>query len=243
MDPVPPRRNVHRRRALLALLVVAVAAGGYGWWKQWGRHLYFPKNFGVVEAGRIYRSGLIHERLVEKTLRENRIATIVDLSGEGMDNPKVAAERVAAERLGARALEVNGLGGDGSGDVSAYVAALTEMAHATPERPVLVHCAGGSERTGAAVAFYRMLFEGWDGRRAYDEYLSYRGDPPKNDALPQYVNAVMPDLVKRLRENDTLSKEPASLPVFGPEGFRPKPAAPQRAEPEKSAATSTTPGG
>jgi protein-tyrosine phosphatase len=208
-----------RRKKLLWIAVIAVTAvGGYASWKQWGRHRFFPKNWGTVEEGRIYRSGLVHRALIEDELREHRIVMVVDLSAEGTKHPDVAAEREAAARLGIRALEVNGLDGYGVGDVGAYVTALEEMAKATEGKAVLVHCAGGSERTGAACAMYRMLFQGWDGPRAYEEYLGYRGDPPKNDILPRFVNDVLPDVAERLVRSGTLAEKPDPLSKFGPAG-------------------------
>jgi protein-tyrosine phosphatase len=207
-----------RRRAFWLLATALIVGGGYASWKQWGRHRFFAKNWGTVEDGRIYRSGLVHRALIEDELREHRITTVVDLSAEGVDHPDVAAERAAAEKLGIRALEVNGLDGYGVGDVAAYVVALEEMSRAQPGEAVLVHCAGGSERTGAACAMYRMLFQGWDGKRAYEEYLGYRGDPPKNDILPRFVNQILPEVADRLAKSGTLPSKVARVPRFGPAG-------------------------
>ena len=37
------------------------------------------------------------------------------------------------------------------------------------EGPVFVHCRRGADRTGALVAFYRIVRNGWDNQRAYEE--------------------------------------------------------------------------
>lgn len=39
------------------------------------------------------------------------------------------------------------------------------------EKPVLVHCWHGSDRTGAVVAVWRMVEEGWDREAAIDEFV------------------------------------------------------------------------
>jgi protein tyrosine/serine phosphatase len=39
------------------------------------------------------------------------------------------------------------------------------------KRPVLVHCAHGEERTGAVIAAYRVVAEGWDPAAAEKEAL------------------------------------------------------------------------
>jgi hypothetical protein len=197
----------------LVLAVVGVCVHQY--LDSW-RYYLFPRRFGVVEEGRIFRSGLIWRGLVEDVLRDHRIATVVDMSGHGVGDGNVAAERAAAARLGARVVEVNGLAGDGSGDFGGYVTAVTEMVRAEPGKAVLVHCAGGSERTGVSVALYRMLFQGWDGARAWDEYLSYRRSPPDDDRLARLVNERMPDVARRLVDAGVLPRVPERMPVFGP---------------------------
>lgn len=42
---------------------------------------------------------------------------------------------------------------------------------ATAERPILVHCWHGADRTGAVVALYRMVVQGWSRERAIGEML------------------------------------------------------------------------
>ncbi|MDX1653079.1 MAG: tyrosine-protein phosphatase [Brumimicrobium sp.] len=39
------------------------------------------------------------------------------------------------------------------------------------EKPVLIHCLHGSDRTGAVVAAYRMVYEGWPKEKAIEEFL------------------------------------------------------------------------
>ena len=56
--------RVHLKRAVVVTLVVAVVVGGIVWWVDQGRHYVFPKNWGTVEEGRIYRSGRIDEASV-----------------------------------------------------------------------------------------------------------------------------------------------------------------------------------
>lgn len=38
------------------------------------------------------------------------------------------------------------------------------------EKPVLLHCLHGSDRTGVIIAAYRMVFEGWTKERALAEF-------------------------------------------------------------------------
>jgi protein tyrosine/serine phosphatase len=41
------------------------------------------------------------------------------------------------------------------------------------KRPVLVHCAHGEERTGAVVAAYRVVVEGWEPAAAEKEAIEH----------------------------------------------------------------------
>lgn len=50
---------------------------------------------------------------------------------------------------------------------SELLAALTAIKNA--EKPVLIHCWHGSDRTGAISAAYRIVFEGWSKARAIEE--------------------------------------------------------------------------
>jgi len=211
------RRPRHLVRIAVVLLVLALIGGGVAWWLDKGRHLFFPKNWDVVEEGRIYRSGRIYRGIVEDTLKEHGIRVIVDLAAGEKDDPDEVAETEAARRLGIRKVDLTGLGGHGTGDVDDYVTALHEIVKARDAgEPVLVHCAGGSERTGGVLAVYRMLFDGWDGARTWEEYRSYRIKPPDRPDLPDFVNETLPEIVDRLRALGVPLEAPDPLPHFGP---------------------------
>lgn len=39
-------------------------------------------------------------------------------------------------------------------------------------KPILVHCWHGSDRTGAVIATYRMVFQSWSKKKAIDEFIN-----------------------------------------------------------------------
>jgi protein tyrosine/serine phosphatase len=200
----------------VAVLLV-LGAFTYWWTEGKGRYLFIKRKWGVVEEGLIYRSGQLHERLIEDALVDHGIQVVVDLSEDEPDDEHEAAEREAVERLGIRKVDVLGLDGYGSGDLDGYAVALEEMVRATRERtPLLVHCAAGAQRTGGAVAFFRVLVQGWDGGRAYDEMMEYRREPDDRDRLLEYVNANMKTLAERLVERGVIDAVPDPLPQVGP---------------------------
>jgi protein tyrosine/serine phosphatase len=50
------------------------------------------------------------------------------------------------------------------------LAALRAIAQA--EKPILIHCWHGSDRTGVVAAMYRMVFQNWPREQAIDEFVN-----------------------------------------------------------------------
>lgn len=219
--PQPPATVAARRprRLYKALIGLGVAAGVLWWTEGNGRRMFIPRNFGVVEEGAIYRSGQLHRALLERTLEQHRIDVVIDLEKDDPRDVHEAAEREVVERLGIRHVQLEELSGSGRGDPQDYVDALAALVEARREgKRVLVHCAAGSQRTGALVAMYRMLYEGWDGERAYEEYLDYRSRPPGEPKLSRWMSENLETVVSGLESRGLLERRPDPLPHFGPAG-------------------------
>jgi protein tyrosine/serine phosphatase len=86
------------------------------------------------------------------------------------------------------------------------VAALRVMIAA--EEPLLVHCFHGSDRTGAVVAMYRMLVQGWPRERAIAELLDPRHGHHAETFpnIRDYLETV--DLAKIRRELGSTNPQP-----------------------------------
>jgi protein-tyrosine phosphatase len=200
------------------IAAVAAAATGLGVWvyHDFVRDRIFPKRFGIVEQGLLYRSGQLHPALVESTLREHGIRRIVDLTHQN-DLEAQLAERQAAERLAIERV-VTPLEGDGTGDIEQYAQALAAIDRSVRSgEPTLVHCAAGTCRTGGVVASYRTLVQGWPAERALREMEEYEWE--SNDPIiPEYLDRNMPALARRLVELGVLRELPEVLPRFSPEG-------------------------
>ena len=138
-------------------------------------------NFDVVVPGQIYRSGRPDARFVRYLRDQRGVARIVSLSG-----PTEAHE--TARELG---MEVTELDWPAShlpprGELESLVASLGAGG------PVLIHCSGGSDRTGYTVATWRVLKEGWSLDRAVAEMSRYWHDPAGDPRLHR-------ELVEHLR--------------------------------------------
>lgn len=204
-----------RGKVIFGIVCAIVGYGAY-WWIDGGRHYFTPRNWGVVEEGLIYRCGQMRERVIEPYLTDYDIELIIDLDIDDADDENEQAEIAIAKRLGVRKVTLEGVDGSGVGDLEVYVRALTEMVEAKRKKTrTILHCVGGSARTGAATAWYRLLVQGWTPSRAFEEMWDYRR---RDDGgrLQRFMNENMAQLAKRLVETGALESVPDPLPVFGP---------------------------
>lgn len=144
-------------RLFLAVLVTAVLGGAVGWLVVEDRNNRLVwDHFDVVKPGILYRSGqLRHEQLTE-VIRRYRLRTVVNFQ---TPSPAVDREREICKGLGVDFLNLP-MPGDGFGQEDQFREVLKAIDD-IDRRPVLVHCARGTCRTGAAVALYRFERDGW----------------------------------------------------------------------------------
>jgi len=109
-----------------------------------------------VKPGTLYRSGQLTDRQFIEAARRYGIRTVVNLQ---MPGEEALAERALAKRLGVDFVNLP-MPGDGLGQEWEFREFL-KIVDDPARRPVLVHCARGTCRTGAAVAMYRFERDGW----------------------------------------------------------------------------------
>ncbi len=141
-------------------------------------------NFGVVEEGKIYRSGLPDGELLEQLVKEKKIKTIISLLGR-----PTADEVGCAEKYGVKVINIKmSVSKDPTDEqIEQFLALVSDPVN----QPVLVHCRGGADRTGLMIALKRVLHDGWNLSEAEKEMSYYRNLPlftpmPKRK-LRQYV--------------------------------------------------------
>src|SRR3954453_9326677 len=112
--------------------------------------------FDVVKEGILYRSGQLTGDQLDAVVRRYGIRTVI--------NFQVPGKTVEAERGVVRRLKIDfvnlPMSGDGFGQESQFREVL-KACDDPARRPVLIHCARGTCRTGAAVALYRFERDGW----------------------------------------------------------------------------------
>ncbi len=179
-------------------------------------------HFDVVTPGVLYRSGqLLPEQLAE-VIETYQLKTIVNFQLPG---DEVEQERQLVESRGLEFLHLP-MPGDGFGRESQFREVL-EVLQDPSRRPILVHCARGTCRTGSLVALYRMEVQGWTPddvaaeleRQGYHDgwicgYVrgmvepwpsdNYPGIPPRSDSIN---NATLPPL--EFIEDSAFREDPA----------------------------------
>jgi Tyrosine phosphatase family len=216
LDPASQRRRRTVRALVLVALLVGIATSALSFWILVLRDRYVPKRFGVVVPFKVFRSGQISRFLIEDVVTKNGIGTIIDLNGLEPGNADQQAEMDVAQANGIRHLRFP-LRGNGTGDIERYAGAVAAMVESEREgRPVLVHCAAGSQRTGACVSFYRLLVRGDPPESVYRELVSYAWDPRSDKILLDYVNGHMHDMAQLLVQRHIIDREPDPLPVLHP---------------------------
>ncbi|KQT47348.1 hypothetical protein ASG43_09455 [Aureimonas sp. Leaf454] len=139
------------RSALLAgIVMLAVPLGGTA-------VRYASGNVHEVEAGVLYRSGQLDDAGLRALIAETGIRTILNLRGAHPDQDWYRRETAIARDNGIDHRSVS---------ISARsvpdMASMVEIAQILREapRPVLVHCRGGSDRSGLASAIHELVVEG-----------------------------------------------------------------------------------
>ena len=115
------------------------------------------KNLYKVTTG-IYRSDQPSKKGMEE-LEKLGIKTILNLRNHRNDNMESRKTALILRRVKINAWKM---------DYSQLVEALKIMKNS--EKPILVHCLHGSDRTGAVIAGYRIAYENWTKEEAISEF-------------------------------------------------------------------------
>lgn len=119
-------------------------------------------NFWRV-APNIYRSAQPDAQGFAEAARRYGVKTVVSLRDD-FDDRHFGAQGVRLVRAPMDAMNL-------PAGAPQVVRALRAIRLASREGGVLVHCQHGADRTGAVVALYRMIYQGWSRERAITEMI------------------------------------------------------------------------
>jgi protein tyrosine/serine phosphatase len=131
---------------MIASGLIALDPRGQSVWDHWDE----------VKRGILYRSGQLTGDQLREAVKRYQIRTVINLQWPGEE---MKAERSLSRRLGVDFVNLP-MPGDGLGEEWQFREIL-KILDDPARRPALVHCARGTCRTGAAVAFYRFERDRW----------------------------------------------------------------------------------
>ncbi len=118
-----------------------------------------PKNFHTVNA-EIYRSGQPREEEMADMHKSGKIKSVLNLREYHSDKDEVGELPLKLYEIPLAAGSIT----------EADLVTILKTVKQAP-KPILIHCYHGSDRTGAAVAACRIVFENWDVERAVSELM------------------------------------------------------------------------
>ncbi len=211
LQKIPKLISANKRLIIIVTISLCIT-GMICVWEGFLKNTFFPRNFGVVEKGQIYRSGLIAPSLIKEVLLKYKIKKIIGLSGDIRTSAKNNAERQAAKELGIERL-IFPLRGNGIGDVNDYAHIIAEIYQAQKEKkPVLVRCAAGAQRTGGIIAAYRLIIQHKDAASVLAEMTHYGFDSDDNIKLRVFLNRNMMKITEELKRMGVIDRIPSSIP-------------------------------
>ncbi len=144
------------RRAIVVAIVSGAAALTLWLTVETRRNRVVWDHWDVVKPGILYRSGQLNADQLAAAVKRYGLRTVVNFQ---VPTSRVKAERELARKLGVDFMNLP-MPGDGFGQEAQFREVL-KACDDPSRRPVLVHCARGTCRTGAAVALYRYERDGW----------------------------------------------------------------------------------
>jgi protein tyrosine/serine phosphatase len=158
-------------RFLLGIAILALIVGGPFAYSRYRQSQY--RNFRVVEAGKVYRSGQMSITALQRTTEEYGIKTVICFESTKRERPLDAEEEKFCTSHGIRFVRIRPREwtADETGAIPAQqpVDQFLSVMDDKTAYPILVHCFAGMHRTGSYCAIYRMEYQGWSNVEAMTE--------------------------------------------------------------------------
>ncbi len=120
-------------------------------------------NFHEVDPGKLYRSNQLTGKQFSKAIEKLGIKTIINLRGESPTKEWYQEESQVAEEYGVELINIK-MRASHIPTKENLIKLLESFESA--ERPILIHCQAGADRTGEATAIYQMEYMGKSKKEA-----------------------------------------------------------------------------
>jgi len=157
------QQKFRRLTWIIVILVILSALGGF----IYHTSVFRPaQNFHVIDPGKFYRSAQLGKDEFDGIVAKYGIKTVINLRGSQPGEWWFDDEKSALERLHVR-MENIGFSTEQMQTKEDWVSFIQLLR--TAERPILVHCRSGADRTGEASAVYMMDYMGTDRTTALEQ--------------------------------------------------------------------------
>lgn len=129
------------------------------------------ENFHVVDEGKFYRMAQPTPDELDEMVKKYGIKTVVNLRGEQKGEWWYDDEASALQKLGVNMVNI-GFSTEHMQFKDDWVKYADTLANA--ERPILVHCRSGADRTSEATAVYAIEFMGKSREQAIEDHMGLR---------------------------------------------------------------------
>lgn len=141
-----------RLRIFVATLtVLLLLPAGY-----FGVYMQVQGNFHPITAGEAYRSAKLDREKLEHYIKKYDIKSIVNLIGEDPRKPWYQEELQVSAKHNIKHYDITL---SATEEPTAEDARKLEEIFRTAPRPVLIHCKGGSDRSGLAAAMWKVVVD------------------------------------------------------------------------------------
>jgi protein tyrosine/serine phosphatase len=139
------------RIVIAALVLLMLPPAGY-----FGVYMRVQGNFHAITPGEAYRSAKLDREKLERYITKYNIKSIVNLIGEDPRKPWYQEELEVSAKHNIKHYDITLSATEEPTDDA--VLKLVEIFHHAP-RPVLIHCKGGSDRSGRAAAMWKVIVD------------------------------------------------------------------------------------
>lgn len=145
-----------------------------------------PFNFHVLDPGKAYRTSQPTGDQLASIIDTYGIRTVLNLRGPNPGQPWYDAEAAVCSEKGVKLADYP-MSAKSLPPADVLAGVIDTLK--TAEYPILIHCEGGADRTGAVSAIYRMLIQGEDRSTALEQlspqYFHFRAYAPCMDTLAE----------------------------------------------------------
>lgn len=146
-------------------------------------YLQLNGNFNTVVSGELYRSGQITPQQLDDYVTKYGIKTIINLRGRNPGTPWYDVETAESDKLHIDHIDF-GLSARREVTELQEVELIGLMRNA--QKPILIHCKGGADRSGLASALYLAAVKKWSPEHAEGQ-LSIRFGHFSLPFIPEYA--------------------------------------------------------